>query len=113
MSIGFSNNITYTTAFIEQPITILVAPGTQATFRCRHEHADIIGWEVNGTSVGQLKNPDVTPRAIRDESGRLVNILMILALPEYNLTEVQCVAITISSNTTELTPVATLIIRQG
>ena len=94
---------------------MLVAPDTLATFRCRHENADtLIGWQVNGTSVGQLKNPNVIPRTIRDESGHLVDILTIVALPKYNLTEVQCVAITISINTTtEFTPVATLIIQEG
>ena len=74
----------------------------------------IIGWQVNGTSVGQLMNPNIIPQNIRDESSHLIDILKILALPEYNNTEVQCVAITLVPNvTTELTPVATLIIQEG
>ena len=74
----------------------------------------IIGWQVNGTSVGQLMNPNVIPQNIRDESSHLIDILKILALPEYNNTEVQCVAITLVPNvTTELTPVAILIIQEG
>ena len=73
----------------------------------------MIGWQVNGTSVGKLMNPDIIPGTIRDESGYLVDILTILALPEYNKTAVQCIAITLVSNTTELTPVATLIIQEG
>ena len=91
----------------------MVAPGTQTTFRCRHGDADVIGWRVNGTSVGQLMNPNIIPGTIRDESGYLVDILTILALPEYNKTAVQCIAITLVSNTTELTPVAILIIQEG
>ena len=90
-----------------------MAPGTQATFRCRHGDADVIGWQVNETSVGQLMNPDIIPGTIRDKSGYLVDILTILALPEYNKTAVQCIAITVVSNMTELTPVALLIIQEG
>ena len=74
----------------------------------------IIGWRVNGTSIGQLKDPNVIPRTIRDESDQLVDILTILALPQYNNTEVQCVAIVLVPNITrELTSVAILIIQEG
>lgn len=104
-----------TTAFIEQPTTVFKAPGTEATFRCRHEDAGVhIGWQVNGTSIGQVKNSNIIPGTIRDERGYLVDILTILALPKYNNTEVQCLAITLVPNiTTELTPVAKLIIQEG
>ena len=105
----------HTTAFIEQPTTILKAPGTQAIFRCRHEDASVhIGWQVNGTSIGQVMNSNIIPGTIRDEKGHLVDVLTILALPEYNNTEVRCLAITLIPNiTTELTPIAKLIIQEG
>ena len=100
--------------FTEVPYSLMVTPGTRATFRCRHETADVIGWRVNGTSVGQVGNPDFIPGTIRREDGSLVHILTVVVSPEYNDTEIVCVAAFIHQELPlELTPVVTLIVFEG
>ena len=78
--------------FTESPYSMMVTVGTRATFRCRHETADVIGWRVNGTSIGQVGNPDFIPGTIRRGDGSLVHILTVVVHPEYNDTIITCVA---------------------
>ena len=100
--------------FTEVPSSLMVTPGIMATFRCRHETADVIGWRVNGTSVGQVGNPDFIPGTLRREDGFLVHILTVVVSPEYNDTEIVCVAAFIHQELPlELTPVVTLTVFEG
>ena len=104
----------YYTGFNELPSSLVVSPGTKATFRCRHQTADIIGWLVNGTSVGQIITQDILPGTINYEGGILVHTLTIVAYPEYNESEVECVASFIRQGLSpELSPAVTLTILEG
>ena len=100
--------------FTELPSSLMVTPGTRATFRCRHETADVIGWRVNGTSIAQFNNPDFIPGTIRREDGSLVHILTVVVRPEYDDTEVVCIAAFIHQQLPlELTPAVTLTVFEG
>jgi hypothetical protein len=79
-------------AFTKEPTTQEVIPGAEAVFRCQYPAASDIRWRVNGSLVGRSPPPDITPGIIRDDNGNLVDTLTIAARPEYNGTEVVCVA---------------------
>ena len=96
-------------AFNEVPITQEVATGAEAVFRCRRPTADVIRWRVNGSLVGRNPPPDITPSIIRDDNGNSVDTLTITALPQYNGTEVVCVARFDDSRPEELSQPAILI----
>ena len=78
--------------FDQVPITQEVATGAEAVFRCRHPTADTIRWRVNGSLVGRAPPPDVILDIIHDDNDNLVDTLTITARPQYNGTEVVCVA---------------------
>ena len=101
--------------FAEYPSNITLPFGSeiQAVFKCRHPTANFIDWRVNGTSVGQSPPTDITPGTIRDDDGNLVNTLTIIARPEYNGTEVECVAVFSGGSPDEATPSVTLTIIDG
>ena len=100
--------------FTEPPFSMMVTPGTRATFRCRHETANVIGWRINGTSIGQLGNPDFIPGTIRHSDGSLVHILTVVVHPEYNDTDIVCVAAFIRQELPlELSPIVTLTVFEG
>ena len=100
--------------FIEPPFSMMVTPGTRATFRCRHETANVIGWRINGTSIGQLGNPDFIPGTIRHSDGSLVHILTVVVRPEYNDTDIVCVAAFIRQELPlEFSPPVTLTVFEG
>ena len=103
---------TNTTAFLWRPTNLTVAPGMQATFRCRHQTPSTIGWRVNGTSINKLPNQDIIPGIVRTDCGQFVDNLSIVSLLEYNGTEIVCVAI-FSNGSSEVTPKAVLIMREG
>ena len=86
-----------------------MAVGAEAEFRCRHPTADIIGWSVNGSLVGRNLPREITPSTTRDIDGRLVNTLTITAQPEYNGTEVVCVALFVDGSPAEQTEPVTLL----
>lgn len=112
--LGVSGDIMNHTGFTELPSSLMVTPGTRATFRCRHETADVIGWRVNGTSIGQIGNPDFRPGTIRRGDGSLVHILTVVVCPEYNDTDIVCVAAFVQQDTPlELSPVVTLTVFEG
>ena len=78
-------------------------------FRCRHQRIDtVIRWQINGSSSRLY--PDVMDGFFRDSNGTRVDTLTIPAIPEYNGTEVVCVATFIDGSPRELTPPADLII---
>ena len=91
----------------------MIGSEMEAVFRCHHLIADTIVWRVNGTSVKQNPSPDITPGTTRDDDGTLVDTLTIIARPEYNGTEVQCVAVFLGGSQTEATPSVILTIIDG
>lgn len=78
--------------FTEEPTTQEVNPRANAVFRCRHPTASYIRWRVNGSLLERDPPPDITPGIICDDDGNLVDTLTITARPEFNGTEVVCVA---------------------
>ena len=76
--------------------------------RCRHTSSVVlITWRVNGSSVGQF--PDIRLGSV-NESGNIVYTLTIPSEPQYNGTEVVCLAVSFDGLTpTEVTPAATIL----
>ncbi len=96
---------------IPSPVTIEVENGVEmdAVFRCRHQRVDAqIGWLINGSSSRLY--PDIADGFIIESNGTRVDTLTIPAIPEYNGTEVVCVATFFDGSPREVTPPANLII---
>ena len=96
---------------IPSPVTTEVENGVEmdAVFRCRHQRLDVqIGWPINGSSSTLYH--DVVDSFIRDSNGTRVDTLTIPAIPEYNGTEIVCVATFFDGSPDETTPPADLII---
>ena len=80
-----------------------------AVFRCRHQRVDAaISWLINGSSSRLYL--DVVDSFIRDSNGTRIETLTIPAIPEYNETEVVCMATFFDESPDEVTPPADLII---
>ena len=95
-------------------MTIEVENGVErdAVFRCRHQRIDSsISWQINGSSSRLY--PDVVDSFIRDSNSTLVDTLTIPTIPEYNGTEVACVANFFDGSPNEVTPPAHLLIITG
>ena len=73
--------------FTTVPSSLTVAVGEEAVFLCRYPGATII-WQINGTAVVDSQLVTLT-----SSGEQLLDTLTITALPEYNGTEVQCVAL--------------------
>ena len=86
-----------------------MAIGAEAEFRCQHSTADAIRWRVNGSLVGRSPPPDIILDLVYDVNGNLVDTLSITARPEYNGTEVVCVARFDNGSPAEQTEPATLL----
>ena len=100
-------------SFAESPssVTIEVENGVErcTVFRCRHQRLDaVITWQINGSSSRLY--PDVVDGFARESNGTRVDTLTIPAIPEYNGTEVVCVATFFDGSPNEVTPPAHLII---
>ena len=79
----------------------MVGVGQEAVFRCQNPTATVIGWRWNGSAViSASPPPGVTPG---------MNTLTIVALSNYNETEVVCLAFSDRESTTRTTPVSLLI----
>ena len=78
--------------------------GVEAVFMCRHPTADYVVWRVNNVSVGRTSNQTSIP--VSQGTGTLT----ILALPEYNGTVVECVALFIDGSPPEISPPVRLIV---
>ena len=93
------------TDFAETPSSVVVELGTllPALLRYRHTLSEaIIGWLVNGSSVGQF--PDIRSGFI-NESGNIVSTLIIPAELQYNGTVVECLALYLDGTPSERAPV--------
>ena len=69
------------------PSSLTVAVGEEAVFQCRYPGA-AINWQINGTAVVNSQFVTVTSSGEQPS-----DTLTITALPEYNETEVQCIAL--------------------
>ena len=103
----------YYLGFAESPSSVIIeiedSIERDAVFRCRHQRRDAgINWLINGSFSSVY--PDVVDGFIRDYNGTRVETLAIPAIPEYNETEVVCVATFIDGSPPELTPPAEIII---
>ena len=95
---------------IPSPATIEIVNGVEvdAVFRCRHQCLDAqIGWLINGSFSVLYR--DVVDGFTRD-NGTRVDTLTIPAIPEYNGTEVVCIATFFGGSPDEVIPPADLII---
>ena len=88
---------------MELPQTRNVTAGSEVEFRCQHSEADFIGWRVNNVSVRNSPLPGVS----QSQAG---TALTILALPEYNGTVVECVALFLDGSQPEYSPPVYLIV---
>ena len=88
------------------PTSVTQAEGVDATFLCQYPQAAGINWIVNGTALNQLN-----PRP--QEIGDVANSLKITALPNYNSTEIKCIATLLNGTVamTELSSTATLTVQ--
>ena len=84
--------------------------GTKAEFRCQHSTADSIDWRINGTSLGSFHPVNISTKGVTTNSG-LFHALNIIAVPAYNETLVECVAIFFDGLAPMMTPSAVLIIQ--
>lgn len=91
----------YAGHFTEVPRTLNVTAGNDAVFMCDHSDAAFLGWLINGEPALRANISGVSMQT---------NSLTILALPEYNGTEVECLALYLDG-TSETSPPALLIVQ--
>ena len=99
-------------AFTITPSPQVVGVGQQAVYRCLNPTANAISWRWNGSVVIDSSPPAGITLGMTMDGNRNVRTLTIVAQPNYNETEVVCVAIIIvgqMSQNEETTPVSLLI----
>ena len=74
------------------PIDLTVVEGVEAEFTCQHPMAHSIGWKLNGRGLLGSSFENVSAVTISVSNG-ILNTLTIAALSQYNLTQVECVAL--------------------
>ena len=90
-------------------MTVEVENGVEmdAVFRCRHQRIEAeINWLINGSLSSVYR--DVVDSFFLQSNGTRVDTLTIPAIPEYNGTEVVCVATFVGGAPHEVTPPASL-----
>ena len=98
--------ILYTYAIVEftmVPSSLVVNVGEEAVFQCRYPGATI-NWRINGAAV--VLSPFITVTSSGQQSS---DTLTITALPEYNETVIECVAL-LQDLSTQRAPLVQLII---
>ena len=63
-----------------------------ATFQCQHQHADVITWHLNGTSINRA-GLGLVYSSVQFNGSVITYTLSIGALIKYNQTTVECVAL--------------------
>ena len=79
-----------------------------AEFYCRAD-ADAVFWTVNGTSVIQLDDPNISIDDGPLVDGFRTQILRIMADVQYNTSMIQCVSITFGEGVTASDPARLLV----
>ena len=93
--------------FIVIPNSMTVAQGEIATFNCQHHNADTIGWRVDNS----YRLPSSAfGRTLLLPDGGVLYILTINGLSEYNMTRIECVAIT-NGEHEHISPIAYLYVQ--
>ena len=90
------------------PLTVAVEQGT-ATFECQHLTCDGISWQVNETSLENVKSQNIITDRILLPSAEFRHSLTIDTLLEYNQTTVECVAVFFERTSVLTEPVVLLI----
>ena len=76
-----------------------VTVGQVIVFRCRHASADTISWMFDSSLIGSNPPSGITVDYTRDMDGNLVYTLRVVALVQYNLTVIECVASVLNATT--------------
>ena len=90
-------------AFFEVPDPLNVTVGAVAEFFCRAD-ADSVFWTVNGISVDDLGDPNITPVVGPLMDGLRTRILHIVADMQYNNSVIQCRSFTRGEGVTASDP---------
>ena len=99
--------------FSLEPSSVTQAEGVVARFFCRHPQTVAFGWMINGTALTLIepRPPEIKDGSVllSDGMGGAISTeaLNITALPNYNATEVVCVAF-LSNGTKDLSSPAIL-----
>ena len=78
--------------FVREPTNVTVVIEMEAIFHCQHTEADVIGWTLNGISLLDLSLDGVSAHTA-SVAGGVHNTLTIVAHPQYNNTQIKCVAL--------------------
>ena len=89
--------------FLQVPDPLNVTVGAVAEFFCRAD-ADGVIWTVNGISVNQLDDPNITRDVGPVVGGFRTRILRIMADVQHNNSVIQCVSITFGAGATSSAP---------
>jgi hypothetical protein len=94
------------TQFSVIPTMQVVTEGAISSFECRYPSATFITWTINDTSLSNYATPDIVSHI-----NGLMHTLNITAHPVYNTSRVQCVAIFLNEQQSQVSPTAELIIQ--
>ena len=89
--------------FLQVPDSLNVTVGAVAEFFCRGD-GDAVFWTVNGISVNQLGDPNITRDFGPVVGGVRTQILRIMADVQHNNSVIQCVSITFGEGETASDP---------
>ena len=90
--------------FLQSPASLNITVDTVAVFPCQHSTADGITWRINGTILRDLPEGVST-----DQNSDGTIILTITALPKYNQTVIECVALFTESPSDDTDPAIMMI----
>ena len=90
--------------FLLSPMSLNLTVDAVAMFQCQHSTADGINWKINGATLRDF------PEGISTDRNGEIFSLTIIALPEYNQTAIECVAL-FSNSPSEGTDSAILMIQ--
>ena len=84
------------------PATVVQAEGLDATFLCQlPANYGSIEWQINGTSLGNLRNVNISGQIQRQGCGEATEAVIISALPRFNGTSsIVCILYIIDTNGT-------------
>ena len=94
--------------FSTSPSTQITAEGRTALFSCRHPNADIISWNINGTSSLSFSTPDIVSSS---NTQTLLHVLSIVGRSMYNQSRVECIATFFDGQPTQTSAAVKLIVQ--
>ena len=96
--------------FLQVPDPLNVTVGAVAEFFCRADEG-VVFWTVNGISVDDLGDPNITPVVGPLMDGLRTRILRIAADVQYNNSVIHCGSFTISDGETTFSDPALLLVQ--